>query len=209
MALSAKPQPRILAILGLPKHKTPLYISRARFIVASVRQSSWFPKPSPPLKDVEAAMDDLVSAQTTAMSGLKGGATVRDEKRLALHTLLQELQGHVQAVADANLEHAPEIIESAGMSVKKRRTVVARTFAAQSDGSGKVRVTVPSAGDRAAYEFEYSLDGGATWLQLQYTTKTTVTKAGLVPGSTVHFRVRAVVKGVMGNWSDPISIIVG
>jgi hypothetical protein len=73
-----------------------------------------------------------------------------------------------------------------------------------------VDLVAPKAGDRAGYEFQYSLDGGMTWLSLPepFTTKASATVRGLKPGSTVHFRVRATVKGVTGDWSNSVAIIV-
>jgi hypothetical protein len=45
-------------------------------------------------------------------------------------------------------------------------------------------------------------------LPRQFTTRTTVTVTGLTPGSTVHFRYRATVKGLTRDWSQVISLIV-
>ncbi len=59
----------------------------------------------------------------------------------------------------------------------------------------------------AGYEYEYSLDGGVTWLPFPqpFTTKASATMRGQKPGSTVHFRT---LKGVTHDWSDPVAIIV-
>ncbi len=75
---------------------------------------------------------------------------------------------------------------------------------------GQLRVIAPSAGDRAGYEFQYSLDGGATWLPFpqQFTNYSTVTPPPLPAGATVHFRYRVTIKGVTGDWIGPVSIKV-
>ena len=97
------------------------------------------------------------------------------------------------------------------MYVKNVRGPAPRVFHAKQRKSGEVDLIFPSAADRAAYECQLSLDGGKTWLPLPepVTTKTTVPVEDLRPGSTVHFRYRATVKGVTGDWSQSISIIVG
>ena len=74
--------------------------------------------------------------------------------------------------------------------------------------SGEVVVVAPKAGDRSAYEWAYSLDGGRTWMGVPATTKATVTVTGLVPGTHVLFRYRATTKGVCLDWSDPVAIFV-
>jgi len=71
-----------------------------------------------------------------------------------------------------------------------------------------VRVYTPKAGDRAAYELQYSLDGGVTWINLGTFNRASATIPNLKPGTTVHIRYRTIVKGVTSDWSDPIAIIV-
>lgn len=211
MSGSAKTPRRFLIALNLPEYEVPLFVSKARFIVERMTGNAWFPSPDPPLADIQAALDDLAKAETTAFTRALGAVAARNEKRLVLVARLQHLQAYVQAIATANLESAASIIESAGMDVKKVGKPPPRAFGASPGRvSGDVDLVVPSAGDRAAYEFQHSLDAGKTWLGLPdpVATKTKVTVRGLTPGATVHFRVRATVKGATGDWSQMISIIV-
>ena len=123
---------------------------------------------------------------------------------------LQQLRAYVEAIATANLENAASIVESAGMYLKRTRGPARRVFSARPGRvSGEVDLVAPSAGDRAGYEFQYSLDGGVTWLGLPepFTNKASVTVRGLKRGSTVHFRYRSTKKGVTGDWSDTVAII--
>ncbi len=64
-----------------------------------------------------------------------------------------------------------------------------------------LKVFAPSAGVGAAYEFQYSLGGGRTWLATRPQIRTTadVTIDGLPPRSMVHLRYRAIVKSVTGS----------
>jgi hypothetical protein len=64
-----------------------------------------------------AAVNDLQTAETAALSRAKGAATVRDDKRVVVVGLLQQLRGYVQAIADATPENGAAIIESAGLAV--------------------------------------------------------------------------------------------
>jgi hypothetical protein len=61
----------------------------------------------------------------------------------------------------------------------------------------------------ASYAWEYSLDGGKTWVAAPITTQGRTTIAGLPSGTTVQFRYLAVTpKGGQGNWSQPLSLLV-
>jgi hypothetical protein len=124
--------------------------------------------------------------------------------------LLDQLRVHVEAIANANPEHAVAIVASAGMYSKEKRGPAGRVFHAKQTKSTEVNLIAPSAGDRASYEFQYSLDGGVTWHALPQptTTHAHATVKNLTPGTTVHFRYRATVKGLTGDWSDVIACIV-
>ena len=53
-----------------------------------------------------------------------------------------------------------------------------------------------SAGHRASYEWEYSTDGGKTWVTTPVTLQAKTTILGLTAGTTVQFRHRPVTKTV-------------
>jgi hypothetical protein len=211
MSTTLRSRPPIVVVLKLDEHKVPLLITRARAIVERMTGNPWFPSPVPSLQVVEAAIEDLSKAQTRTLSRAPDSVPARDAKRMALVQRLDELRAYVWNIANENLEHAAAIVESAGMYLKRLRGSRARVFRADPGRvSGEVEVTAPRAADRAAYEFQYSLDGGSTWLPFPQpvTTKASATLRGMKPGSTVHLRYRVTVKGVTGDWSDPFAIIV-
>ncbi len=59
-----------------------------------------------------------------------------------------------------------------------------------------------SAGSRACYDWESSLDGGKTWVAAPSSLQAKTTLVGFTPGVTVMFRYRAVTKTGEGNWSQ-------
>lgn len=157
------------------------------------------------------AIDALAQAEVVASTRVAGGAAARNTKRQDVKLMLEKLGTYVQAVANANFANAYEIVESAGMFVKSSRGRRPVSFHAALTGhSGEVRVVAPSAGDRAAYEFQFSLDGGKTWQPFpqQVTNHASALLSGLTPGSTAHFRYRVTIKGVTGDWLGPVSIKV-
>jgi hypothetical protein len=209
MGTSTKSVSHPIAVLKLPEYEAPRFIIHARALVRAMAGNSWFPAPDPPLATVSAAIEALDAAQTATLTRAAGTIATRDEKRLAALALLQQLCTYVQAVAYANPENAAAIIESAGMNVKKKRVLRARVFAAEpGDVSGSVNLFAPRAGARAAYEWSYSTDGGTTWESLPNTVKASTTVVGLRPGSRVGFRYRVTTKDGVGDWSEPVWIIV-
>jgi len=210
MGLSAKPPPKIVVVLKLPEYEVPLLIVRARGILQAMTGNKWFPSPFPTLAEVEAATDDLFASETKTLTRVMDSVSERDAKRMVLVSLLQRLAAYVEAIAIANPEHGAEIVESAGMYLKKAGGPRGRTFHAKQTRAGEIQVFAPRAAVGAAYEFQYSLDGGRTWLGTpqQIMTTANVTIAGLPPHSMVHLRYRATVKNVTGDWSQTIAIMV-
>ncbi len=146
---------------------------------------------------------------TAALTRAKGTIATRNEKKAALIRLLKQLRGYVQVVADANAEISASVIESAGVAVRKTPTRHARTFTVKAGPvTGVATVRAASAGRRAAYEWEYSTDGGKTWIGAPSTLQAKTTILGLVPGANVQFRYRALTRLGEGDWSQPVSLVI-
>jgi len=182
----------------------------ANNVVQKMTSNPSFPAPTPTIAALTAAVNDLHTAETAALSRAKGTATVRNDKRTVLVSLLQQLRGYVQSVADATPETGAAIIESAGLAVRKVATRGKRVFAARPGAlTGSAIVTAATAGPRSSYEWQYSTDGGKTWVFAPATTQGKTTIGGLPAGTTVQFRYLAVTpKGGQGDWSPAVSLLV-
>jgi hypothetical protein len=168
-----------------------------------------FPSPVPALALVTAAITALQIAETAALARTKGAVATRDEKRSALVSLLEQLRAYVQGIADATPENGASIIGSSGYAVRKTPNRAARTFTAKAGAvSGAVKLYTVTAGPRSAYLWEYSLDGGKTWIAAPATLQAKTTIAGLTPGATVQFRYQPVSKTGEGDWSQTVSFLV-
>ncbi|HEY6460052.1 MAG TPA: hypothetical protein VIY73_07865 [Polyangiaceae bacterium] len=78
----------------------------------------------------------------------------------------------MQSIADLTPETGAAIIESAGLSVRKANPRGRRTFAVKQGAvSGAAVVTAATAGARSSYEWQYSVDGGKTWVDAPATTQ--------------------------------------
>jgi hypothetical protein len=71
-----------------------------------------------------------------------------------------------------------------------------------------VRLTATKAAKMAAYQWQYSSDGGKTWMDAGITLKAKTSVSGLTRGATVSFRYRAVTRAGMGDWSQARSLVV-
>ncbi len=60
----------------------------------------------------------------------------------------------------------------------------------------------------ASYEWQYSLDGGKTWIAMGTTTVANTTLLGMTVATTVMFRFRTTVKKTTSDWSPTISFFV-
>ena len=210
MSGTTKTNARCLAVLKLPEDHVPQLVVQARSIVDSMTGNLWFLSPRPSLASVAAAVEALSEAQTATLRRTVGAVAERDEKRLAVVVLLQELLAYVQATADADEGNAAVIIESAGMSVKRPRLLPPRVFVARPGPvAGSVELVAPQAGHRAGYEWAQSTDSGSTWTSLPFTVRASTSVSGFAPGATVHFRYRPVTKDGTGDWSQTVSIVVG
>ena len=128
---------------------------------------------------------------------------------MTLVTLLEELRTYVQSTADASPENGPSIIQSAGLALRKTPVKAPRGFVARPGPvSGTAKIVAPAVARRASYEWQYSNDGGKTWLAMPSTLQAKTTLTGLTPASTVQYRYRAVTRKGEGDWSQPVSMIV-
>jgi hypothetical protein len=199
---------RVLAILMLPK-PVPAFINFSKAVIQKSTNNPNLPNPDPSLATLQTATSDLETTEAAALARTKGAATTRNQKRAALAMLFEQFKGYVQKRADANPETAAALIESAGLSVKKTPLPKKRVFAVTPGAvSGAVKLVAASAARRASYQWEYSSDGGKTWVAAPATLQAKTTVIGLQPGGMVSFRYRPVTKTGEGDWSQPIAVVI-
>lgn len=199
---------RALATLHLPRNAAAA-IAYATGIVKAMTGNAYFPSPTPPLATVQSAIDAVQAAQIAILTRAPGTAAVRDEKRAVLVTHLEALRGYVQVTADGSPENGGSIIQSSGMAMRRAAVLGPRGFRAKPAGvSGSVKLAVPAAAARASYEWQFSTDGGKTWVAAPGTLRAKTTVTGLAPQTTVQFRYRALTKTGEGDWSQPVALVV-
>jgi hypothetical protein len=208
MTATATTTHRTLVSLGLPPQISGL-TAYAQHIVTSMTGNATFPNPVPPLTAITSAINDFQVAESAVLARTKGTAATRNAKRMVLVQLLEQLKTYVQTVADAAGENGPPTVLGAGMAVRKNPVRKPRVFAATPAGvTGSVKLVAASAGRRAAYNWQYSLDGGKTWVDAASTLQAKATITGLTPGATVQFRYQPLIKTGEENWSQVVQLFV-
>ena len=199
---------RILVTLNLPR-RVPALITYTQAVLAAITNKANFPTPSPALSAISAALLALQSAESQAISRIKGAVVVRNDKKAALVSLLQALRAYIQTTADADPETSAAIIKSSGLPVKKVAVHKPRVFTIKPGAvSGSVEMVAASAARRASYLWGYSTDGGKTWIEVGPTLQAKTLVSGLPVGTTVQFRYRGVTKTGAADWSQPILFLV-
>jgi hypothetical protein len=208
MATSIKSIQRATVSLNLPA-KVADFIAYVTGVLHAMTSNPAFPAPVPPLSVVSAALSELQSAETVALTRVKGAAAARDDKRAVVVSQVRQLGGYVQAVADATPENGATIIQSAGLGIRKPLVRPTRVFAVKPGPvTGTVTATTAIAARRASYEWQYSSDGGKTWVSAPVTLTSKTTILGLPSGTVVQFRSRAVTKAGESDWSQVVALLV-
>jgi len=199
---------RATVSLNMPS-KVADFIAFVMGIVRSMTNNPAFPAPVPSLAAFSAAVSELQAAETVALTKAVGTALARNDKRAIVVSLLLQLRGYVQSVADATPENGATIIASAGMPVRKATVRPARVFAAKPGPiTGSVKLTSAITAHRASYEWQYSTDGGKTWVGAPASLQAKTTVLNLPVGTTVMFRSKTVTKTGEGDWTQAIALLV-
>jgi hypothetical protein len=199
---------QLVVVLALAINSIAKLIARATTIVNAIEANkATFATPTPPLAQVTAAIAALTNAEA-AFKGHLGTRADRDNAKAALVLLMQQLHVYVQGVVTANPGQAEVIAQDAAMTLRKLGAHNKPALAVKQTVSQAVDVAAKALKGAGAYEWQYSLDGGKTWLAAPPSTGAKTTITGLPSGTMVSFRQRAVTKAGPGDWSQPISALV-
>lgn len=211
------PTHRIRVVLAVPKSKVAMLLAIAKAVYNAFEQNAaLLPQPNPPLPVVLGHIQGLDVAQQAVSTRARGTAAARDARRDVLMTSLESWRMYVQTLCDASPEQATPLVAAAGMAVGKL-PVHAKPALGVRPGvaTGSVTLTANKTllvgrGVRryAAYLWQYSADGGKTWVDVPATPLATTTVGGLTPLVTYAFRVSATVSKVPGEWTQPVTILV-
>jgi hypothetical protein len=203
-------QPKVHVVLKMPR-PVPGIISMAQAIEAAMSaNATTFPTPVPSMVQFTSDINALVAAQTAAHTRAKGAVQTRNAKLAVVVADINQERAYVEAVANATPANAAAIAVSAGLELRKqsvRSKNAINVKQASSSGSVEVAAKVGNL-KRSSHEWEYSPDGGKTWVTVPPTTQAKTTITGLTPATTVLFRTRAITPTGPTAWTDPVSLPV-
>jgi hypothetical protein len=209
MSTKAK-TPKQLVNLGLTNIPVSQLIQNSRQYVTHMTGNPYFPTPTPALATVSAATDLLESDYAVSQTRVRGSASVMRDQEKKLIVLLKALASHVELIANGNPPPGINVIPSAGMIEKKPSIHKPKTFTAV-NGPMKGEVILNTKGLKgAAYVYQMNTDPNnlAGWQTIYMGTKVKFIKTGLTSGTHYFFRTALSSKGVQGDWSNFLDVIV-
>jgi hypothetical protein len=191
-------------------HVAAAFLGMSKAILEAVTNAkTTFPTPTPPLVQLSNDISAFDAAQTAALTRAKGAAQKRNAAMAEVVADLDLLRAYVQTVANSDPANALTIAHSAGMDLRKTPARTKNDLNAKPGTvSGSVAVSAKVAGVRSSHNWEYSTDGGKTWLVWSQSLQGKTTITGLTPASFVLVRHQAVTKAGPQDWSQPISVLV-
>jgi hypothetical protein len=198
---------RLKVALNHPK-RIGQFIAFARFIASRMANNPFFPSPNVPIATLFAQIEELAAAQALTLSR-RGTGKARDASYQRVLASLMALKTYVERVANERRQDGEVLIASAGMSVKQTRGPNKPLFKVkQLKTSGWVRLEVRHPGRVATFYWQRSIDG-KTWIDEEDSVVAHLDVHGLTPGVLYWFRYRVrTSKGLGGDWSDPITLLV-
>jgi len=199
----------ITVVLGLPKSTAiaPLIVHVTAIADAMTANKTMFPSPTPALTQVTTDLGTLTSAETAFKNHL-GTKAARDAAREVVVSDAHQLLTYVQGIVNSSPSEAETIAVNAGMALKKTGAKSKADLSIRQIASGSVKVVAKATKGAKAHEWQYSTDGGKTWLDASSTTKSSTVVSGLQPGATVSIRKRVVTATGVSDWSQVVSAVV-
>jgi hypothetical protein len=215
MIIEARPR----ASFGTTKKNVPGVLFRSQTMYNFILQNvALFASPTITMVMFLALISALSAAQLVATgTKAKGAATLRNTKRDAVWTAMENLRTYVQGMADGlTADAAASLIEAAGLVVvtisKHQKALLTATLTATPGtvhlvANRSMLVGPGGTSKKVAFHWQMSSDG-KTWTDLPGTGYTSTDVTGLTLLSTYAFRVSITVGKVAGAWSQPVSLLV-
>ena len=191
-------------------HKVGDFIIHAQFIHDTMAANvKTLPSPSPALTVLEADIGDLSTKQAATKTRTAGTVADRDAALKVVADDLNCERAYVEQLVNADPTNAAVIAGDSGMLIRKAPSRNKPLLAAKHGAvSGAVAVVAKATKGAKTNNWQYSLDGGKTWIDLPPTTAAKTTVHNLTPGTTVTFRQRVVTKAGLSDWGQPVSTLV-
>lgn len=200
----------IKATLGLASLSPADKVTKGQSIKDSMQSSGNFPASSMPITypNLQTFITNLHNSIIAAANGTPTDTAFMHEQERLLVSALNFIKSHVEYVANSNSTNTISIITSAGMQVASyagQSGVTELTLEAL--GNGKIKIRIPRQTGEKAFIFESSTDN-ITWVEVLYSSSTTVTLSNQTPVTIIYVRYSAINKTGKGASSQSKSVVV-
>jgi hypothetical protein len=209
--MSTKPkEPKRVVTLGLKGLTVPQLIQNSRHYVLSMTGNPYFPTPTPALASITAQTDQLEKDYAISLTRVKGSVGVMRAEEKKLITLNKTLASYVEMIANGNPPPGTDVIPKAGMVEKKTAVKKPKGFSViHGPVMGEVILNSKSVKNvSTAYQMSTDPNNAALWQTIYMGIRVKFAKTGLTTGTRYYFRMAVTSKGVQGNWSAPIDLLV-
>ncbi len=206
---TSKASRTIRVVLKLPE-TVANFIVRAQTIHDTMAANTkTLPAPSPALTVLAADIASLITKEAAAKARTVGAVADRDAAKKVVSDDLSSEQAYVEQLVNADPANGATIAQDAGMQLRKVPTRNKPLLALNKGATtGTVKAVAKATKGAKANEWQYSLDGGKTWIDVPPTTKANTSIQNLTPGSTVSIRQRVLTKAGQSDWGQPVSTLV-
>ncbi len=211
---------RVRAVFGVKMTKVSAVIGRAEAMANGMGADTvTYASPNPTLPAFKILITNVITAEAAVKSRTAGAVATRD---VQLHLLIGGMENervYVQGLSDATPARAVQLIENAGLVVAKSPThskLMLELRNGPQPGSiacsANVGLLVGAGAThpRAArfYGWQYTADGGKTFVTAASTATSKTLLTGLPPVTLVGVRVNITTRGVTSEWTDVATIVV-
>jgi hypothetical protein len=211
---------RLRAVFGVDVHKVNEVTDRSNAMYSGFSgDPGTYANPPIALSDFKLLITNVVTAQQSVKTRTLGAREKRDVELGLLLTGMEVERAFVQALADANPAKAAALITGTGLVVagtagrnkpllglrngKQSGTVICDANVGQLVGPDAKYPT-----GRRYFNWEYTVDGGKTFVNALSTPRSRTTITGLTPLTTVGVRVSVTDSEGPGPWSQIVTILV-
>jgi hypothetical protein len=175
-----------------------------------------FPSPVVALATFLSLYQAAVVAQQLVQTKAPGAVAARGPSIAALLIAAESLRGYVETLcATLTLEQATALAAAAGMKIAgspaRNKPALQANRGSLSGNVVLIANALLLAGKgkgRRLFNWQYSADGGKTWVAVPSTTDADTSISGLTPLTAYLFRVSVGMGKTEGAWSQAVSLIV-
>jgi hypothetical protein len=207
-------------VFGVDMQQVPLVVGRAELMASGMASDpATYDKPNPALPAFNDLIANVTRAQTAVRTRVVGAAATRDVHLGALVGGMESERLYIQGLADDDRSHAVQIIQNAGLVVagspaRTKLLLVLRRGPQMGsvvcDANVGLLVGAGAKHPYAArfYGWQYTVDGGKTFVTSPTTGTGKTLLTGLTPLTEVGVCVNITISGVTSDWSDVATIVV-